>query len=151
MVVESKLFTINNHSSTSVENEGSTRECANLQRSEQFSNKSNPGETDDPFLEAIGEVEKPWVVDMLLNKTPMEFHIDTGSEVTIISDSTFQKLHNTVLLPSVNIGPSQEALSARGQFRGKIRINDREVVEDIYVVENVCPPRPQNRLELRWT
>ena len=37
----------------------------------------NSGETDDPFLGVVGEVEKPWVVDVLLNETPMEFHINT--------------------------------------------------------------------------
>ena len=26
----------------------------------------------------------------------------------------------------------------RGQFKGKIRIDDREVEEDIYVVEGLC-------------
>lgn len=48
--------------------------------------KLNPGKTDDPFLGVVGEVEKPWVVKVLLNETPMEFHIDTRAEVTVISD-----------------------------------------------------------------
>ena len=86
--------------------------------------KLNPGETDDPGV--VREVKKPWVVNVLLNETPMEFHIDTGAEVTVISDLIFHKLHDTTLLPSTRIlwGPSQEALPVRGQFKGKIRIDD---------------------------
>ena len=55
------------------------------------------GETS--FLGVVGEGKKPWVVNGQLNETLMEFHIVTGAEVTLISDLTFQKLHNTVLFP----------------------------------------------------
>ena len=61
------------------------RVCKSAKVGAVLQDKSNPGETDDPFLGAVGEDEKPWEVDVLLNKTPMEFHIDTGAEVTVIS------------------------------------------------------------------
>ena len=50
-----------------------------------FQDKLNPGETDDPFLGAVREDKKLWVMDVQLNKIPMEFHIDAGAKVTIIS------------------------------------------------------------------
>jgi len=79
-------------------------------------------------------------VNALLNETLIEFHIDTGAEVTVISELTFKKLRGVVLLPSLRTlrGPSRETLPAKGQFRGRIRIGDREVEEDIYVVEGLC-------------
>ena len=44
--------------------------------------------SDDLFLEAVGaHSEKDlWAVTLQLNETPMEFHIDTGAEVTVISE-----------------------------------------------------------------
>ena len=71
---------------TNVENEGITRVCKSAKVGKIHQDKLNPGETDDPFLGVVGEVEKPWVVKVLLNETPMEFHIDTRAEVTVISD-----------------------------------------------------------------
>ena len=46
---------------------------------------------DDYFLKAVGAHSEnsndPWAVTLQLNETPMEFHIDTGAEVTVISDA----------------------------------------------------------------
>lgn len=43
--------------------------------------------SDDYFLGAVGaQGGDPWAVTLQLNKTPMEFHIDTGAEVTAISE-----------------------------------------------------------------
>ena len=42
------------------------------------------------FLRAVGAHSEnsndPWAVTLQLNETPMEFHIDTGAEVTVISE-----------------------------------------------------------------
>lgn len=67
----------------SMENDSITsqRECANLPRSEQFSKTSRT----HFFLGVVKEDKKLWVVDVLLNKMPTEFNIDTGGEVTVIS------------------------------------------------------------------
>ena len=103
--------------------------------------ETNLHDTDDAFLGTVGdESEEPWTVNALLNETLIEFHIDTGAEVTVISELTFKKLRGVVLLPSLRTlrGPSRETLPAKGQFRGRIRIGDREVEEDIYVVEGLC-------------
>ena len=46
--------------------------------------------SDDYFLRAVGAHSEnsndPWAVTLQLNKTPMEFHIDTGAGVTVISE-----------------------------------------------------------------
>ena len=71
---------------TSVENEDVTRECANLPGvGAILQDKSNPGETYDPFLGTVREDKKVWVMDVQLNKTPMEFHIDARAKVIVIS------------------------------------------------------------------
>jgi len=78
----------------------------------------------DALLGTVGDgSEEPWTVNALLNETLIEFHIDTGVEIVVILGLNFKKLRRVVLLP---------------QFRGRIRIGDREVEEDIYVVEVVC-------------
>ena len=66
-------------------------------RSTSLNHILSKGETS--FLGVVGEGKKPWVVNGLLNETLMEFHIVTTAEVSLISDLTFQKLHNTVLFP----------------------------------------------------
>lgn len=89
--------------------------------------ETNSHDTDDAFLGTVGdESEEPWTVNALLNETLIEFHIDTGAEVTVISDLTFKKLRGVVLLPSLRTlrGPSWETLPAKGQFRGRIPIGD---------------------------
>ena len=53
---------------TNVENEDITRVCKSAKVGAVHQDKLNPGETDDPFLGVVGEVKKPWVVNVLLNK-----------------------------------------------------------------------------------
>ena len=66
----------------------------------------------------------------------MEFQIDTGAEVTVISERDFKRLGEVTLLPSQRIlrGPNQTSLSVKGQFSGKLRVGKRATEQTIYVV-----------------
>ena len=54
----------------------------------------------------------PWTVDIFLNEYPIEFQIDTGADVTVISEDQYQKLKMPGLQPPSKslVGPSQDKL-----------------------------------------
>ena len=92
-------------------------------------------EAEVPFLGAIGsERRNPWEVTISLNKKPVKFQIDSGAEVTVVSDSMLRKLTGVNLKPTQRTlkGPTQGPLPVRGQFRGTLVFGDREVQQDIY-------------------
>ena len=63
-----------------------------------------PYNSSDVFLGAIAnqstETANPWAVTLQLNGKPMEFHVDTGAEVTVISKLTHEKIGSPPLSPS---------------------------------------------------
>ena len=52
----------------------------------------------------------PWDISIILNSLPVEFKIDKGVDVTVVSKETFAKLKNVVLQKTKRIlnGPSQQ-------------------------------------------
>ena len=105
-----------------------------------------PYDSSDVFLGAItyqsAETANPWAVTLRLNDKPMEFHIDTGAEVTVISKLTHEKIGSPPLSPSSRTlrGPSSHVLPVYGQFTGILRQGDREVEQEIYVVKQLHKP-----------
>ena len=52
----------------------------------------------DAFLGALGDTaDSTWSVTIDINETPMELHIDTGAEVTVISEEAWRKLGQPAL------------------------------------------------------
>ena len=95
---------------------------------------------DDAFLGTVGQGSTdPWVTIARVNGIFMEFQIDTGAEVTVISERDFKRLEEVTLLPSQRTlrGPNQNLLSVRGQFSGKLRVGKRASEQTIYVVEGL--------------
>ena len=75
---------------------------------------------DDAFLGAIGQSSTDlWVTKARVNGIFTEFQIDTGAEVTVISERDYKRLGEVTLTPSLR-GPNQTLLAAKGQFNGKI-------------------------------
>ena len=105
--------------------------------------ESEEGCEQDQYIRGV-EVEvlivnaggNPWNVSIILNSLPVEFKIDTGADVTVVSDETFAKLTNVVLQKTKRIltGPGQQCLLVCGYFTGTLT---REVIQDIYVVKGV--------------
>ena len=95
---------------------------------------------DDAFLGTVGQGSTDlWITKARLNGIFMEFQIDTGAEVTVISEQDFKRLGETTLLPSQRTlrGPNQNLLPVKGQFRGQIRVGKRATEQTIYVVEGL--------------
>ena len=82
---------------------------------------------------------KPWTVNILLNKFPVEFQIDTGADVSVIPEDLYKKLEAPPLHSSSKslVGPSQDTLQVCGQFTGTLVHKDNTVEEVIYVVKGL--------------
>ena len=67
--------------------------------------------------------------------------IDTGAEVSVIPEHDFQRLKITSLLPAQRkLRGSNQELSVKGKFTGKIRIRKREVEQTVYVIRGFYKP-----------
>ena len=112
--------------------------------------------TEDPDDFFVGAVEEPtplviptinsgtdpWTVDVLLNDCRIEFQIDTGADVSVISEEQYQKLKVPELKHSNKslIGPSQDKLPVCGQFIGTLTYKNSTVTQDVYVVKGLRKP-----------
>ena len=105
------------------------------------------GDPDDDLF--VGAVEEPaplvvptissgtdsWTVDVLLNDCQIEFQIDTGADVSIISEEQYQKLKVPELKPSNKslVGPSQDKLQL-------LTYKNSIIKQDVYVVKGLRKP-----------
>lgn len=86
----------------------------------------NENEDDgDNFLGGVRDGHKepgtPWAVTLQVDDTAVDFHIDTGAEVTLVSQSTHRAIGSPPLSPAKkNLkGPDNNSLPVKGCFRGK--------------------------------
>jgi hypothetical protein len=98
---------------------------------------------DDAFLGTIGQGSTDlWVTKARVNGIFMVFQIDTGAEVTVISERDFKRLGEVTLMPSQRTlrGLNQSLLQVKGQFDGKIRVGKRIAEQTIYIVIELHKP-----------
>ena len=90
---------------------------------------------DNAFLGTVGQGNTDlWVTKARVNGIFIEFQIDTGAEVTVLSEQDFERLGEVTLLPSQRTlrGPNQYLLPVKSQFSGKIRVVVVYVVEGLH-------------------
>ena len=99
---------------------------------------------DDPneFLGGVDTrdtVSNSWRLSLLLNGVLTEFDIDTGAEVSVISETQHQKIGSPFLSPPAKRlrGPSNYSLPVTGCFTGALKRGSQEVQQDVYVVKNL--------------
>ena len=102
--------------------------------------ESHEDDTDSAFLGGVGNKgNNPWSISLTLNDVQMEFLIDTGAEVTVISEAS----HETIGSPSLSLpkktlkGPDNHTLPVAGYFAGRLHQGTRTVEQEIYVVRNL--------------
>ena len=98
---------------------------------------------DELFVEAIGDEDENTArfASVQLNGKTVQFKMDTGSEVTVISCNTFKTLGCQELKTSSKIpyGPGKQLLHVMGQFVAKITYKN---------APNLC--RERTELKLTW-
>ena len=72
---------------------------------------------------------------MLLQNQMVTFKLDTGAEVTAVSEAAFKTLIEVVLKHSDRklFGPSHQALEVVGEFRGKLSLKNN-MYQDAYML-----------------
>ena len=94
----------------------------------------------DKQVPTVDAGDKPWVVTISINGSPVKFKIDTSADVSVISDTTYKALaKKTPLKPAKKslTGPSSQPLDVRGQFTGTLQHGSCTSSEDIFVVSNL--------------
>ena len=92
--------------------------------------------------EATDAVHNPWVTSVNLNKRAITFKIDTGADVTVISDANYNKETNGPLSTCSKqlSGPSRKTLGVCGQFTGQLQRNSASTTQEIYVIRGLHTP-----------
>ena len=85
--------------------------------------------------QAAGE-EPPWLVSVEMNGTPMTFEIDSGADVSVISKSKYQTLHDRPTLEANHT--KLDSLSGRintvGIFSAIFRHDSQNFAANVHVV-----------------
>ena len=84
-------------------------------------------------------METPWSVTLSVNGKPMPFEIDTGAEVSVISQKAHQDIGSPTLRPPEKTlrDPSNHRLVVKGQFTAKLKTEKKEVEQELYVVQDL--------------
>ena len=103
-------------------------------------------DSDREFLGAIthtaAAVKCGWRTKIILNQQEIEVKIDTGADVTVIPESSYQQERDgplTKVNEPLN-GPSQQRLDVSGRFQGTLKWKNVETKQDIYVVRGLQTP-----------
>ena len=93
--------------------------------------------TDTVFLGAVVEKQNsPWQISALVDDKQVSFKLDTGAQVTAISEETYRALQPGPLKkPSeVLYGPTGQALNVIGQFTARIVVGSKMSKQIVFVV-----------------
>ena len=79
---------------------------------------------------------------LYLNGEEVEFCIDTGAEVSAISEQTHESIGSPSLQPLDKElkGPNNAHLDSIGRFKGQLQKGDRKTEQEIYVMRNLHRP-----------
>ena len=98
---------------------------------------------DDVFLGQVGnQNNNPWTVTLQLNGSPVEFCIDTGAEVTVISEATYRQVGSPKLEPPQRMlrGLDNHILPVRGLLTGQLKKGDKMATDAVYLVTGLHKP-----------
>ena len=90
----------------------------------------------------ISSRSDPWTVDGSLNNHLIEFQIDTGADMSVISEDQYQELQVPELKPTDKslVGPGLDKLQVCGQFIGTFSYQNQTIQQDVYVVKGLKKP-----------
>ena len=97
----------------------------------------------EAFLGAVGtEQSDPWLVKVCLMKQTVEFHIDTGAEVSVIPQQLYNRLGRPPLTRADKTlkGPSNNVLPVKGRFSAVLSRGQSESKQEIYVATRLNRP-----------
>ena len=79
-----------------------------------------------------------WIVQIKLNGQNIVFKLDTGAEVSAVTQETYRNLGIQLTKPQKRLyRPSQTPLQVTGQFQGRLEYKGKETLQCIYVVNHL--------------
>ena len=85
--------------------------------------------------------EKQWNVKVLVEKDPVTFKVDTGAEVTAMSDATFNSIQNSVLHLKKSTqtlrGPNCSPLNVVGETTLNLTYKGKSSAQRVFVIHNL--------------
>ena len=99
--------------------------------------------SEDGFLGTI-DSNKPgaWTINISIGSRKLNWKLDTGADVSVISDADFNGLTGIKLVKSDRklSGPGNSDLHVIGKFQCMLETQDKFSVQDIYVVKGLSKP-----------
>ena len=95
---------------------------------------------DTAFLDTVtDEHSSAWFATVKLNERETKFKLDTGAEVTAISEETYLSIQRPQLSASEKVlyGPSRQPLKTRGQFWETIAHQGKVVQQRVFVIDGL--------------
>ena len=97
--------------------------------------------TEEPiFLGAISEEQNsPWQISILVENKPVQFKLDTGAQVTAITERTYSTLGASSLKKPSKIlyGPARQRLDTIGQFTTRLHHGTKVAKQTVFVVRGL--------------
>ena len=98
--------------------------------------------SDTVYLDAVNrDNEKQWNVEVLVETDPVPFKVDTGAEVTALSDTTFNSIQNSVpqLKKSNQMlrGPNCVPLEVVDETSLKLTYKGKSSVQRVFVIKHL--------------
>ena len=115
------------------------------------------GEEDTAFLGAIGaesDRDESWAINLTLQGTPVTLQLNTGAEVTVVSDKMWRDVGQPGLIcPDRTLhGPDNHIIPTLGRFAGTFAHRDSQAESDVYIrCQETCQVTPrQTDHPSRW-
>ena len=112
---------------------------------EETSESVSTGEPDEFYLSAanlnaVGEDMNAWKIELNVADQPLPFKIDTGAEVTAISESTWKSLRNPPTLTKTTkhlCGPDRKPLQMVGEADINLKSKQKCSIQRVFVVKGL--------------
>ncbi|KAI4879857.1 hypothetical protein NFI96_004001 [Prochilodus magdalenae] len=99
-------------------------------------NTTGSDEEEIAFLGTVSSEGEPWLITLKVNEDTAVFKIDTGADVTVLSEEIFQKGQFPQLESTKKVlqGPGRTPITVRGKFTASIRTDNKSTTQEVYVV-----------------
>ena len=106
------------------------------------SHPNNAGEEeeflDTAYLNTVSEGSNAtWTTEVLIQTQPVTFKVDTGAEVTAVSEDTWKGLRGTPKLTRSLCGPDHKPLQVSGAVSFTLSLKQKSCSHTVYVVNNL--------------
>ena len=87
----------------------------------------------------VSKEESSWTIELLLGNKQIPFKLDTGAEVTAISEEAYRTLPKVSIQPPLKalFGPTCHSLKVLGQFTGTLKHQQLSSAQPIFVVRGL--------------